>query len=180
MSDFWSDSLSTSILCVRTAKAVARLRIRAGLPEPSLVAYVISTISHELAQLRVLHCLSEPKLKLLCCTEPIIIEPPHDKTNKMACVLSKDSDSPRHPPSLIRIFAVHMKKLPIKRTAKTLIRLGRCLGWSESLLCAHIVLLVLSCSGSIIFRGPIVLIGLKYCWKCKTAIHLYIQKWPSG
>ena len=25
-----------------------------------------------------------------------IIEPPHDKTNKMACVISKDSDQPRH------------------------------------------------------------------------------------
>ena len=33
-------------------------------------------------------------------------EPPHDKTNKMACVPSKDSDQP----SLIRVFAVCMKK----------------------------------------------------------------------
>ena len=32
-------------LCVRTAKALARLRGCAGLPEPSLVAYVISTMS---------------------------------------------------------------------------------------------------------------------------------------
>ena len=31
-------------LCVRTAKALARLRGYAGSPEPSLVAYVISTI----------------------------------------------------------------------------------------------------------------------------------------
>ena len=38
----------------------------------------------------------------------------------------------------------------IKRTAKTLIRLGECPGWSESLLCAQIILLVLSCCGSII------------------------------
>ena len=30
--------------CVRTAKALARMRRCAGLPEPSLVAYVISTI----------------------------------------------------------------------------------------------------------------------------------------
>ena len=35
-----------------------------------------------------------------------IIEPPHDKTNKMACAPSEDSDQPGHPPSLIRIFAV--------------------------------------------------------------------------
>ena len=34
----------------------------------------------------------------------------HDKTNKMACVPSEDSDQPGHPPSLIRVFTVHMKK----------------------------------------------------------------------
>ena len=39
-----------------------------------------------------------------------IYEPAHDKTYKMACVPSKDSDQPGHPPSLIRIFAVRMKK----------------------------------------------------------------------
>ena len=38
--------------------------------------------------------------------------------------------------------------LPIKCTAKTLIRLGRCPGWSESSLGAHAVLLVLSWDGS--------------------------------
>ena len=37
-------------------------------------------------------------------------EQPHDKTNKMACAPSKDSDQPGHPPSLIRVFAVRMKK----------------------------------------------------------------------
>ena len=34
----------------------------------------------------------------------------HDKTNKMACAPSEDSDQPGHPPSLIRVFAVRMKK----------------------------------------------------------------------
>ena len=33
-------------------------------------------------------------------------KPAHDKTNKMACAPSKDSDQPGHPPSLIRVFAV--------------------------------------------------------------------------
>ena len=32
-------------------------------------------------------------------------EPPHDKTNKMVCAPSKDSDQSGHPPSLIRVFA---------------------------------------------------------------------------
>ena len=33
--------------------------------------------------------------------------PPHDKTDKMIYAPSKDSDQPGHPPSLIRVFAVH-------------------------------------------------------------------------
>ena len=37
-------------------------------------------------------------------------EPPHEKTNKMACAPSEDSDQPGHPPSLIRVFTVRMKK----------------------------------------------------------------------
>ena len=37
-------------------------------------------------------------------------EPPHDKTNKMVCEPSEDSDQPGHYPNLIRIFAVRMKK----------------------------------------------------------------------
>ena len=33
----------------------------------------------------------------------ITFEPPHDKTNKMNCVHSKDSDQPGDPPSLISL-----------------------------------------------------------------------------
>ena len=33
-------------------------------------------------------------------------ETPRDKTNKMACAPSEDSDQPGHPPSLIRVFAM--------------------------------------------------------------------------
>ena len=39
-----------------------------------------------------------------------IYEPPHDKTNKMACAPSKDSDQPGHLHSLISVFNIHMKK----------------------------------------------------------------------
>ena len=39
-----------------------------------------------------------------------IHEPPHDKTNKMAIAPSEDTDQPVHPPSLIGVFAVRMKK----------------------------------------------------------------------
>ena len=38
---------------------------------------------------------------------PLTFEPPHDKTNKVACAPSQDSDQPGHPPSLIRVLAVH-------------------------------------------------------------------------
>ena len=73
-----------------------------------------------------------------------IHEPPHDKTIKMAIAPSEDTNQPAHPPSLIRVFAVHLKKtlgpqLPIERTTKTLIRVGR----SESSLGTKAFLLVL-------------------------------------
>ena len=42
-------------------------------------------------------------------------EPSHDKTNKMACAPSEDPDQPGHPPSLIRVFAVCMKKAWVLR-----------------------------------------------------------------
>ena len=35
-------------------------------------------------------------------------EPPHNKTNKVACAPSEDSDQPGHPPSLIRVFPVRL------------------------------------------------------------------------
>ena len=44
------------------------------------------------------------KSRLICFNKPF--EPPHDKTNEMACVPSEDSDQPVHLPSLIRVFAV--------------------------------------------------------------------------
>ena len=37
-------------------------------------------------------------------------KPPHDKTNKLVCVPSEDSDQPGHPSSLIRVFAGRRKK----------------------------------------------------------------------
>ena len=47
---------------------------------------------------------------ILCSvfTTKDLIEPPYDKTNKMAC--APNEDQPGHSPSLIRVFAVRMKK----------------------------------------------------------------------
>ena len=70
-------------------------------------------------------------------------EPPYDKTNKMTCVPSEDSDQPGHPPSLIGVFAVHMKKHwalnYLLSTQWRLNRLGGWPGWSESSLGTHFV-----------------------------------------
>ena len=41
----------------------------------------------------------------------LLFEPAQDKTYKMACVPSEDSDQPGHLPSLIRVFTSHMNKL---------------------------------------------------------------------
>ena len=67
---------------------------------------------------------------LLLLKQQLINEPPHDKTNKIACAPSEESDQPGHPPSLIRVFAVRMKKTwvygyPLS-TQRRLIRLGIC------------------------------------------------------
>ena len=40
---------------------------------------------------------------IICKTFCIIYEPEHNKTNKMTCAPSEDSDQPRHPPSLISL-----------------------------------------------------------------------------
>ena len=66
-------------------------------------------------------------------------EPPHDKTNKMTvCPASTQSDQ--------SLYCALIWKLRTQgsfmRTAKTLIRLGGCRGWSESSLGAHVILLV--------------------------------------
>ena len=71
----------------------------------------------------------------------------------MICAPSKDSDRHGHPSSLIKsLRCPHEEtlgpKLPIERTAKTLIRLGGSPGWSESSLGAQ-----------------------SFCWFCHQAAH---------
>ena len=55
-----------------------------------------------------------------------IFEPAHDKSNKMACAPSEDSDQPGHSPRLIRVFG----------QAKTQISLGIPPA-DQSLCCPH-------------------------------------------
>ena len=82
-------------------------------------------------------------------------------TYKMACEPSKDSDQPGHLPSLIRVVAVHMLNDGVhsELTVTALIRLGGCSGYSESLLGAPAILLVLLCTSTyyIYFDTPALL-----------------------
>ena len=57
------------------------------------------TLSVVIKILSPMDCLSLPRA--IC-----LIEPPRDKTNKIACAPSEDSDQPRHPHSLIKVFTV--------------------------------------------------------------------------
>ena len=62
-------------------------------------------------------------------------DPSHDKTSKMACVPSKDSDQPGHPPSQ-SLRCLHEEslgaELPIEGTAKTLAQSDLSLRWAHS------------------------------------------------
>ena len=57
-----------------------------------------TVIFHLAVSVEVLHSLSYFIVMLT------IFEPPHDKTNKVACAPSEDSDQPGRPPSRIRVF----------------------------------------------------------------------------
>ena len=81
----------------------------------------------------------------------------HDKTNKMTCAPSEDSDQPGHLPSLISLRCLHEEtmghKLPTECTAKTLIRLC---WWAQADLClswAHV----------------------SFCWFCRAVTQIF---WP--
>ena len=77
------------------------------------------------------------------------------QNQQLGCAPSEDSDQPGHPPSLIRVFAVRMKKTwtlsyPLS-AQRRLIRLGGCPGWSESSLGAQ-----------------------PHCWLCHEAAHMEV------
>ena len=82
-------------------------------------------------------------------------EPPHNKTNKMICAPSEDSDQPGHSPSLIRVVPIRLKEhwvfsYPLSAQRRL---------WSDltdtadqSICCAHI----------------------SFCLFCHEAAHLFI------
>ena len=91
-------------------------------------------------------------LLLLLLLLLLVFEPPHDKTNKTACAPSKTSNWPGHLPSLIRVFAVCMKKawvlsypLSASEESDQKGRMPRLIGVFTRY---TVVLLVLSCGSS--------------------------------
>ena len=68
-------------------------------------------------------------------------------------------------------------QLPIERTAQALIRLGGCLGCSESLLGAQIILLVLSWGGPYCLDVYLILLvlGLAAVWDCGTPWNFHLN-----
>ena len=103
--------LLTHCLYERAAKVLARLRGCAGSPEPSLLAYAISTkfawrgpkTSSSLVQTDQ----QGAAISNSSSSSFLIMknESPYDKTNKMTCAPSEDSDQPGHPPSLISLLS---------------------------------------------------------------------------
>ena len=73
------------------------------------------------------------------------------------CAPNENSDQPGHPPNLIRVFAVRMKKVWVHSYQLSaqgrLIRLGGCPGWSESSLGTQ-----------------------SFCWFCHDAAHFFKQQ----
>ena len=72
-------------------------------------------------------------------------EPKHDKTSKVTCALSEDSDKPARLRSLIRVFADRLKKLWVLGYLKNAQQrlwpdfLNAAANWSESSLCANVI-----------------------------------------
>ena len=95
-------------------------------------------------------------------------EPPHDKTNKMVCAPSKDSDQPGHLPSLIRVFPVHMKKAWVLSYPLSATNDSDQTGWMSRLIWVFagvtVILLVLSLGGSFICLRNKLFLTMYYRW----------------
>ena len=103
---------------MRAAKVQASLRIRAVSPEPPLLAHTSSESRGTFRQKA--RSLAAPWQNKQC-----------------GCVPSEDSDQPGHLPSLIRVFAVRIKKAWVLSYPLIAQRRLWCPGWSESSLGAQ-------------------------------------------
>ena len=100
------------------------------------------------ASVSVLVLLSSHHLCFISVLNFGLFEPPHDKTNEMACAPSEDSDQHWHPLSLIRVFAVVQWVAKGSEDSDETGRMHR-LFWVFA--GRTLILLVLSCRGSFLF-----------------------------
>ena len=91
---------------------------------------------------------------------------------------SEDSDKPGHPSSLIRVFAVHMKKVwVLSYPLSAQHGFSGCPGWSESSLGAQAILLILSCAGSLLYNNSNFISRGWHIWdECQSNIWSSISK----
>ena len=105
----------------------------------------------------------------------MIIEPEHDKSNKMNCAPSEESDQPGHSTKSDQhlrwtLYGTHCFFV---RAANTIIRLGGCPGWSESALGAQFILRTVHSVRSVAMQ-----LNFLALWTFLTSIpflHLVIQ-----
>ena len=119
-----------------TGKTLIRLGGCPGLPESSLGILVIllvvscsgsnKNITNQPAPGFVFTDLLNSFMSGVCA---YTYEPSHDKTNKMACAPSENSDQPEHPPSLITVRSMGSQgSIDSSFEQRRLISLGGCLG----------------------------------------------------
>ena len=115
-----------------------------------------------------------------------ILEPPHDKTNKVTVCPVKTQISLSIRPvwsesSLCAQWVLRTQGF-LMRTGKTQIRLGGRPGWSESLLGAHAILLVLSWGGSLISNDQLAqeLCGRARARTCDPCIEVKLETRDTG
>ena len=101
-------------------------------------------------------------------------EPKHDKTSKMICAPSEDSDQTGHPSSLTRVFAVrsvgnYKDQRFLHAENDDWDQTGRMPGLSEYSLGEQVILLDLSCSSSLIFHN-----GKKCTGKLQSMSPIYL------
>ena len=103
---------------MRTAKTLIRLGGCPGWSESSLGAHTFCLFCH-VALIWCMYIIAFWQSFAFKCRPNkafcSLCEPRHDKTNKMACAPSEDSDQPGHPACLIRVYAVRMKKAWVLR-----------------------------------------------------------------
>ena len=118
----WKSALNVSLKSENLRKTSPYFRFLAWTLKSTLELDVLSELSSRcpfviIFCLHILVLLQPPLWHLMisfiestCVTELSTYELLHDKTNKMTCAPSEDSDQPGHSPSLIRVFTVRIKK----------------------------------------------------------------------